>query len=139
MLRSFNPKYMLFWHVRNISFWRTLSTEQYKSALIVGRLCWPLNRMPCLPELYYSAGIRFRNWIYLTEFDLCGSLDTVVSMEMRRPTHLQEWDQVLILWGWSLVFRWHLRVSGGGSGNGYLNRTAPHGAWKLLVVSRECG
>jgi hypothetical protein len=32
-------------------------------------LCWPSNRMPCLAELYYSAGIRFRNWLCLTEFD----------------------------------------------------------------------
>jgi hypothetical protein len=42
-------------------------------------------------------------------------------MEMRRPTHLQKRDQVLLLWGWSLVFRWHLRVSSGGSGSGNLN------------------
>jgi hypothetical protein len=40
----------------------------------------------------------------------CGSLDTVVFMEIRRPTHLQERYQVLLLWGQSLVFRWHLRV-----------------------------
>jgi hypothetical protein len=33
-------------------------------------------------------------------------LDTMVSMEMRRPMQLQEQDQVLILWGRSLVFRW---------------------------------
>jgi hypothetical protein len=38
MLRSFNPKYMLFWRVRNIAFW-------------------------CLPELYYSAGYLFRSWL----------------------------------------------------------------------------
>jgi hypothetical protein len=44
-----------------------------------------------------------------------------------------------LLWGWSLVFRWHFRVSSGGSENGYLNHTAFHGAWRLLVVSRECG
>jgi hypothetical protein len=130
MLRSFNPKYMLFWRVRHIAFRRALSTEQYQSALIVRLLCWPLNRMPCLPELYYSAGILFRNWICLTEFDWCGSLDTVVSisMEMRRPTHLQERDPVLLLWSRSLV-------SSGGSGSGYLNHTAPHGAWRLRVVS----
>jgi hypothetical protein len=47
-------------------------------------------------------------------------------MRMRTPTHLQERDQVLLLWGWSLVFRWHLRVSGGGSENGYLNHPAPY-------------
>jgi hypothetical protein len=52
------------------------STEQYQSVFIVGLLCWPLNRMPCLPELYYSEEIRFRNWLCLTEFDWCGSLDT---------------------------------------------------------------
>jgi hypothetical protein len=52
--------------------------------------------MPCLLELYYSAGILFRNWLCLTEFDWCGSLDTVVSMGMRWPTHLQEKDQVLL-------------------------------------------
>jgi hypothetical protein len=64
MLRSFNPKYMLFCRVRNIAFRRALamSTEQYQSALIVGMLCWPLNRMPCLPELYYSEEILFRNF-----------------------------------------------------------------------------
>jgi hypothetical protein len=77
--------------------------------------------------------------LVLTEFDWCGSLDTVVSMEMRRSTHLQEQDQALLLWGRSLVFRWHLRVSSGGSESGYLNHTALHGAWRLLVVSRECG
>jgi hypothetical protein len=48
MLRSFNPKYVLFWRVRNIAFQRAVSTEQYQSALTVGLLCWPLNRMPCL-------------------------------------------------------------------------------------------
>jgi hypothetical protein len=58
--------------------------------------------MPCLPELYYSVEILFRNWFCLTEFDWCGSLDTVVSMEMRRPTHLQERDQVLLLWAGAL-------------------------------------
>jgi hypothetical protein len=139
MLRSFNPKYMLLWRVWNIAVRMALSTEQYQSTVIVGLLCWPLNRMPCLLELYYSAGIRFRNWLCLTEFDWCGSLDTVVSMGMRRPTHLQERYEDLLLWGRSLVFRWHLRVSGGGSGSGYLNHTAPLRAWKLLVVSRECG
>jgi ribonuclease HI len=30
------------------------------------------------------------------------------------------------------------RRNGSGSGSGYLNHTAPHGAWRLLVVSREC-
>jgi hypothetical protein len=47
--------------------------------------------MLCFPELYYSA----ENWLCLTEFDWCGSLDTMESMGMRRPTHLQEQDQVL--------------------------------------------
>jgi hypothetical protein len=87
-----------------------------------------LLRMPCLPELYYNVGICFRNWLCLTEFDWCGFLDTVVSMGMRRPTHLQKRDHVLLLWGRSLVFHWHLRVLSGGSGSGYLNHTAPHGA-----------
>jgi hypothetical protein len=139
MLQSFNPKYMLLWRVVNIAFWSALSTEQYLSVLILGLLCWPLNRMLCLPELYYSTEILFRIWLCLTEFDWCGSLDTVVSMGMRRPMHLQEQDQVLLLWGRSLVFCWHLRVSNGGSGSGILNHTAPHGAWRLLVLSRECG
>jgi hypothetical protein len=35
----------------------------------------------------------------------------VVSIGMRKPTHLQERDQVLLLWGRSLVLRWHFRVS----------------------------
>jgi hypothetical protein len=39
-------------------------------------------------------------------------------MKMKKPTHLQEWDQVLLLWG-RLVFRWHIRVSSGGSGEGH--------------------
>jgi hypothetical protein len=130
MLQSFNPKYMIFRRVRNIAFRRALTTEEYQSALIVGLLCWPLNLMPCLPELYYSAEILFRNWLCLTEFDWCGSLATVVSMEMRRPPLLR---------GRYLVFRWLLRVSSGGSGSGYLNHTAPHGTWRLLVVSRKCG
>jgi hypothetical protein len=108
---------------------RAFSTEQYQSALRVGLLYWPLNCMPFLLDLYYSAEILFRNCLCLTEFD----------MEMGRPTHLQERDQVLLLCGRSLVFRWHLQVSGGRSGSVYLNHTAPHGAWRLLVVSRECG
>jgi DNA polymerase IIIc chi subunit len=32
MLRTFNPKYMLFLRVRNIAFRKALSTEQYQSA-----------------------------------------------------------------------------------------------------------
>jgi hypothetical protein len=84
MQQSFIPKYMPFWRVWNIAFRRALSTEQYQSALIVGLLCWPLNCMPCLPELYYSTEILFRNWLCLKEFDWCGSLDTVVSMGSRR-------------------------------------------------------
>jgi hypothetical protein len=40
----------------------TTTTDQYKSGLILGLLCWPLNHMPCLPELYYSEEILFRNW-----------------------------------------------------------------------------
>jgi hypothetical protein len=72
--------HMLFRRVRNIAFRRALSTEQYQSALMIGLLCWPLNRMPCLPELYYSAKILFRKWLCLTEFDWCGSLDTVVGI-----------------------------------------------------------
>jgi hypothetical protein len=78
MLRSFNPKYMLFWRVRNVSFQWALSIKQYQTVLIVELLFWPLNRMLCLPELYYSVEIIFRNWFYLTGFDCCGSLDTVV-------------------------------------------------------------
>jgi hypothetical protein len=61
MLRSFNPKYMLFWRAQNIPFRRAFSTEQYQSALVLGLLYWPLNRMPCLPKLYYSAEILLRN------------------------------------------------------------------------------
>jgi hypothetical protein len=52
MLRSFNPKYMLFWRVWNIAFWRALSTEQYQSALIVG-LCGD-----SLQELALSNRVR---------------------------------------------------------------------------------
>jgi hypothetical protein len=126
--RSFNPNYMLFWRVRNITFRRALSTEQSQSALIVELPCWPFNCMPCFPELYYSAEILFRNRLCLTELDWCGSLDTVVSMRMRRPTHLQERDQFLLLWDRSLVFRWDLRVSGRRSGSDYLNHAALHGA-----------
>jgi hypothetical protein len=49
-----------------------------------------------------------------------GSLDTVVSMEMRKPTHLQGWDQCCFC---------------GGSESGCLNHTAPHGACRLLVAN----
>jgi hypothetical protein len=126
MLRSFNLKYIYaILDVRNIAFRRALSTKRYQYALIVGLLLWPLNCMPCLPELYYSAEIFFRNWFSLSEFDWCGSLDTMVSMGMKRPTHLQERDQVLLSWSQSLVFHWHLSVSSGGSVCGYLNHTAP--------------
>jgi hypothetical protein len=116
MLRSFNPKYMLFWRVRNIAFRRALSTEQYQSALIVGLLSWPLNRMPCLPKLYYSAEYLFRNWLCLKEFDWCGSLDTMVFMEMRSPTHLQERDQILHLWAVDLSSVGTLECQAGGAG-----------------------
>jgi hypothetical protein len=47
-----------------IIFRRALSTDQYQSALIVGLLSWLLNHMPCLPELYYSVEILFRNWFW---------------------------------------------------------------------------
>jgi hypothetical protein len=76
-----------------------LSTEQYQSALIVELLCWSLNRM-----LYGDS---------LQELALS---KRVVSMGIRRSTHLQERDQVLLMWGRSLVFRWHLRVSAEGVG-----------------------
>jgi hypothetical protein len=95
MLRFFNPKYMLFWCVRNFAFRRALSTEQYQSALIVGLLCWP----SCTTVQGFALGTGFVEQT---------SLDTVVSIGMRRPTHLQKRDQVL-------VFRWHLRVSDEGS------------------------
>jgi hypothetical protein len=59
-------------------------------------------------------------------------------MGMKRPTHLQERDQVMFLWDRSLVFRWHLRVSGRGSGRGYLNHTRyllrlPRSKLRILV------
>jgi hypothetical protein len=57
---------------------------------------------------------------------------TVISMAIRKRTHLQERDQTLLLWGRNLVFRWHLRVSSGGSDSGYLNPTANHGASRYL-------
>jgi hypothetical protein len=69
---------------------------------------------------YYNAEILFRNWLCLTEFDWCRSLDTVISMRIRRPNHLQRRDQVLHLWGRSFVCRWHLQVSGGGRWSGFL-------------------
>jgi hypothetical protein len=75
MLQSFNPRCMLFRRAWNMAFRRALSTEQYQSALIIGLLCWRLNRIPCLPEMYYSAEILIRIWFCLTEFDWCGSLD----------------------------------------------------------------
>jgi hypothetical protein len=53
--------------------------------------------------------------------------------EGRKQTHLQEQDQVFV------GSEPHPRVSSGRSGSGYLNHTAPHGALRLLVVSRECG
>jgi hypothetical protein len=56
--------------------------------------------------------------------------------DMRRPMHLQGQDQVLLLWAQSFVFRWQVRVSSGGSGSGFLNHTARHGASRLLVVNR---
>jgi hypothetical protein len=59
-----------------------------------------LARMSCLPELYYSAEILFRNWICLTEFDWCGSLDTV-EMEM---THGNEEPDALARAGSSSAF-----------------------------------
>jgi hypothetical protein len=61
----------------------------------------------------------------------------MVSMQMRRLTHLQERDQVMLLWGRNLVFFWHLRASSGGSGSGCLNHTTHNGPWRLLVVSRD--
>jgi hypothetical protein len=132
MLRSFNPKYILFWRV-----------EYCISEGIVNRvvsICSDSRAALLVLKsyaVYFRVTQQCRNWFCLTEFDWCGSLDTLVSMGMSKPTHLQERDQLLLLW--SLVFRWHLRVSGRGSGSSYLNHTAPHRAWRLLVVSRECG
>jgi hypothetical protein len=72
---------------------------------------------------------------FSSEFDWCGSLDTVVSMGMRRLTHLQERDQVLLLWGQSLVFRWQLRVSSGGSGSGFLKSHCT--SWSLETAFHQ--
>jgi hypothetical protein len=38
---AFQSEVYAFWRVRNIAFWRALSTEKYQCALIVGLLCWP--------------------------------------------------------------------------------------------------
>jgi hypothetical protein len=54
------------------------------------------------------------------------------SIRGNEEADLKERDQVLLLWCRSLVFRWHLRVSSGGSGSGNLNHTAPLGAWNCL-------
>jgi hypothetical protein len=129
MLQFFISKYMLFWRVRNIAFWRALSKEQYKSVLMVELPYWPL-------KSYAVSSRVVLQWLCLTEFDWCASL---VSTEMRRPTHLQERNPVMLFWGQSLVFRWHLRVSSGGSRSGSLNHTAPNDAWRMLAVSQECG
>jgi hypothetical protein len=139
MLRSFNPKYMLFWRVRNIAFRRALSTEQYQSALIVGLLCWPLNRMPCLPELYYSADCG----VPLQELALSNRVRLV-----RVPGHCgvhgnEEVDALAragsnsAFVGSRFVFRRYPRVSSWRSGNGYLNHTAPHGAWRPILGIEE--
>jgi hypothetical protein len=47
--------------------------------------------------------------------------------ENEGPMHLQERDQVLLLWGRGLVFRWHLRVSSARSKSGYTCRQS--GLW----------
>jgi hypothetical protein len=107
---AFNPKYMLFWRVRNIAFRKTLSIEQYQSALIVRLLCWPLNRMPCLSVLYYSAENLFRNWLCLTKFDWCGFLDTVVSMGMRSKRTCK--SGIKFLWGRSHTFECQAEEAG---------------------------
>jgi hypothetical protein len=41
--------------------------------------------------------------------------------------------------GRSFVFRWHLRVSGRGSGSGYLNHTTSHGAKRLRLKKPNPG
>jgi hypothetical protein len=127
MLQSFNPKYMIFRRVRNIAFRRALITEEYQSAMIVGLLCWPLNRMPCLPESYYSAEILFRNWLCPTKFDWCESLD--IGIHGNEMAAAFAGPEPCLPLAPSCVKR--------RSVSGYLNHTAPNGAWRLLVVSRE--
>jgi hypothetical protein len=107
---------------------RMTDQVKYLGVILNKKLDWKAH-IGSIVVLWERLGDYHRRWWPLT----------VVSMGMRRPTHLQEWDQVLLLWGRSLVFHWQLRVSGGGSGSGYLNHTAPHGAWRLLVISREWG
>jgi hypothetical protein len=53
-------------------------------------------------------------------------MDTMVSMKMRRLTHLQGAKPKPYL---PLA-----SSNSGGSGSGYLNHTASNGAWRLLVV-----
>jgi hypothetical protein len=62
---------------------------------------------------------------YLKEFDWCWSLDTAVSMGIRRPAHFQERDQVLLLWGPKPCFPLVPSDVSGGSGSGYLNHATP--------------
>jgi hypothetical protein len=90
MLPSFNPKYMLFWRVRNI-FNRAVPVCSYSRAALLALKTYAVSFrvvLQCRESLW--------NWIFLTEFDCCGSLDTVVSMGMKRLTHLQERGQVLL-------------------------------------------
>jgi hypothetical protein len=129
MLRSFNLKSMLFWRVRNIAFQRALSICSDSRAALLALKLYAVSSivvLQCRDLLALSNRVRL---VWVPEH--CG-------MGMRRPTCLQEPNQVLLLWGQRFVFRLHLRVSNGESGSGYLNHTAPHEAWKLHVISREC-
>jgi hypothetical protein len=89
-----------------------LSTEQYQSVLIVELLCWPLNRMPCLIVLQ------------------CG--DSLQELALSNRVQLV-W--VLGHCGIHRNEKADARVGLEPCGSGYLNHTAPHGAWRLLVVS----
>jgi ribonuclease HI len=85
--------------------------------------------MPCLPELYYSAKILFKNWLCLTEFDWCG-----LWVPGHCGIHGNAEADVFARAGSSSAF-----VRPEPCLPVVVYHTAPHRAWKLLVVSRECG
>jgi hypothetical protein len=55
ILQFLNPKYMLFWRVRNIAFQKAFLTEQYLYALTEGLLYW----LSCVAVQGLSAKVSF--------------------------------------------------------------------------------
>jgi hypothetical protein len=115
LLRSFNPKFMFFCSVRNSEgiVNRVVSICSDITAALLALKSYAVSSKVVLQCRDSLQELALSNRVILVWVPgHCGIYG------MRRPTHLQEREQVLILWDRSLVFRWHLQVSRRGSGSG---------------------